>query len=283
MLEVTNLKKNYDGFSLACTLKVESGCITGLVGRNGSGKSTTFKSVLGLISKDSGEIKIFGKDIVNLTAEDKQKIGVILSNSGFSGYLNIRSISNILEAEYEAFDKKEFLNLCKHFELPIKKQIKEFSTGMKAKLNVLIALSHKAELLILDEPTSGLDVIAREEVLDMLRDYMEKNEKCSILISSHIASDLEKLCDQIYMIHNGNIILQEDTDVLLDSYALLKITKEVYEKMDKQYLLKVKKESWGYSCLTNQKQFYLDNYPDIAIEKGGIDDLISMMNGGESA
>lgn len=283
MLEVTNLKKKYDGFSLVCTLKVESGCITGLVGRNGAGKSTTFKSVLGLISKDSGEIKIFGKDIVNLTAEDKQKIGVILSNSGFSGYLNIRSISNILEAEYEAFDKKEFLNLCKHFELPIKKQIKEFSTGMKAKLNVLIALSHKAELLILDEPTSGLDVIAREEVLDMLRDYMEKNEKCSILISSHIASDLEKLCDQIYMIHNGNIILQEDTDVLLDSYALLKITKEVYEKMDKQYLLKVKKESWGYSCLTNQKQFYLDNYPDIAIEKGGIDDLISMMNGGESA
>lgn len=283
MLEVTNLKKNYDGFSLACTLKVESGCITGLVGRNGAGKSTAFKSVLGLISKDSGEIKIFGKDIVNLTAEDKQKIGVILSNSGFSGYLNIRSISNILKAEYKEFDKEEFLNLCKHFELPIKKQIKEFSTGMKAKLNILIALSHKAELLILDEPTSGLDVIAREEVLDMLRDYMEKNEKCSILISSHIASDLEKLCDRIYMIHNGNIILQEDTDVLLDSYALLKITKEVYEKVDKQYLLKVKKESWGYSCLTNQKQFYLDNYPDIVIEKGGIDDLISMMNGGENA
>lgn len=283
MLEVTNLKKNYDGFSLACTLKVESGCITGLVGRNGAGKSTAFKSVLGLISKDSGEIKIFGKDIVNLTAEDKQKIGVVLSNSGFSSYLNIQAIINILKTEYKEFDKEEFLNLCKRFELPIKKQIKEFSTGMKAKLNVLIALSHKAELLILDEPTSGLDVIAREEVLDMLRDYMEKNEKCSILISSHIASDLEKLCDQIYMIHNGNIILQEDTDVLLDSYALLKITKEVYEKMDKQYLLKVKKESWGYSCLTNQKQFYVDNYPDIAIEKGGIDDLISMINGGESA
>lgn len=283
MLEVTNLKKNYDGFSLACTLKVESGCITGLVGRNGAGKSTVFKSVLGLISKDSGEIKIFGKDIVNLAAEDKQKIGVVLSNSGFSSYLNIQAIINILKTEYKEFDKEEFLNRCKRFELPIKKQIKEFSTGMKAKLNVLIALSHKAELLILDEPTSGLDVIAREEVLDMLRDYMEKNEKCSILISSHIASDLEKLCDKIYMIHNGNIILQEDTDVLLDSYALLKITKEVYEKMDKQYLIKVKKESWGYSCLTNQKQFYLDNYPDIAIEKGGIDDLISMINGGESA
>lgn len=283
MLEVTNLKKNYEGFSLDCTLQVESGCITGLVGRNGAGKSTAFKSILGLISKDSGEIKILGKDITNLTTEDKQKIGVVLSNSSFSGYLNIRAIINILKAEYKEFDKQEFLNRCKHFELPLKKQIKEFSTGMKAKLNVLIALSHKAELLILDEPTSGLDVIAREEVLDMLREYMEKNENCSILISSHIASDLEKLCDQIYMIQNGKIILQEDTDVLLDSYALLKTTKEEYQKMDKQFLLKVKEESWGYSCLTNQKQFYTENYPSIAIEKGNIDDLIFMMNGGESA
>lgn len=283
MLEVTNLKKNYKEFSLDCTFTAESGYITGLVGRNGAGKSTAFKGILGLISRDSGNIKIFGKDMEKLSREDKQKIGVVFPESGFSRYLNICAIAKVLDATYKKFDKKEFLNSCNHFDLPLQKQIKEFSTGMKVKLNVLIALSHKADLLILDEPTSGLDVIAREEVLDMLRIYMEENENCSILISSHIASDLEKLCDRIYMIHDGTIILQEDTDVLLDSYALLKITKEVYENIDKQYLLRVKKESWGYSCLTSQKQFYLENYPGIVIENGSIDDLILMMNGGGNA
>lgn len=283
MLEVTNLKKNYDGFSLNCTLKAESGYITGLIGRNGTGKSTTFKGILGLISKDGGKVKIFGKDMEDLSREDKQKIGVILPDYGFSRQFNIHAIARILEAAYDEFDKKEFLDSCKHFDLPLQKRIKEFSTGMKVKLNVLIALSHKAELLILDEPTSGLDVIVREELLDMLRNYMERNENCSVLISSHIASDLEKLCDRIYMIHDGSIILQEDTDVLLDRYALLKATEKVYENLDKQYLLKVKKESWGYSCLTNQKQFYLDNYPELVIENGNIDDLILMINGGEKS
>lgn len=282
MLEVTNLRKKYDGFSLECTLKAKRGCITGLIGRNGAGKSTTFKGILGLIAKDGGEIKIFGKNMEDITADDKQKIGVTLSHSNFSSYLTIRGVVHILEASYKNFNKKEFLNQCKRFELPVQKQIKEFSTGMKARLNVLIALSHKAKLLILDEPTAGLDVIAREEVLDMLRDYMEENEDCAILISSHISSDLEKLCDNFYMIHNGKIILQEDTDTLLGCYALLKVTEEVYEDLDKQYVLKVKKEPYGYSCLTNQKQYYLENYPNIVVESGNIDDLILMMNGGKS-
>lgn len=281
MLEVNHLKKNYKGFSLDCTLKAESGCITGLIGRNGSGKSTTFKGILGLITKDDGEVKIFGKDIKEITTEDKQKIGVTLSHSNFSSYLTIQGIVHILEATYKDFNKEEFLYQCERFQLPTQKRIKEFSTGMKARLNVLIALSHKAKLLILDEPTSGLDVVAREEVLDMLRNYMEENEDCAILISSHISSDLEKLCDTMYMIQDGKIILQEDTDVLLGSYAVLKTTKEVYEKLDKQYLLKVKKEPFGYSCLTNQKQFYLENYPDIVVENGNIDELILIMNGGE--
>lgn len=129
----------------------------------------------------------------------------------------------------------------------------------------------------MDEPTVGLDVVARDEVLTMLREYMEKNENRSILISSHISSDLENLCDELYMIHNGKIILHEDTDVLLADYAVLKVSEDAYGKIDRQYILKTKNEPYGYSCLTNQKQFYLENYPNIAVENGRIDDLIVMM------
>ena len=161
--------------------------------------------------------------------------------------------------------------------LPLNKQLREFSTGMRAKLKVLVAISHNARFLILDEPTAGLDVIARDELLDLLREYMEADLKRSILISSHISSDLENLCDDIYMIHEGQIILHEETDVLLSDYAVLKVNDTQYSHMDKQYILQVKQESYGYSCLTNQKAFYVENYPDIAIENGSIDEVITMM------
>lgn len=129
----------------------------------------------------------------------------------------------------------------------------------------------------IDEPTAGLDVIARDELLEMLRDFIEKGEERSILISSHISSDLETLCDDLYMIHQGKVIMHEDTDVLLSDYALLKVDEEEYSKLDRQYILRTKKESYGYSCLTNQKQYYAENYPQMAIEKGNIDEVITMM------
>lgn len=129
----------------------------------------------------------------------------------------------------------------------------------------------------IDEPTAGLDVIARDELLEMLRDFIEKDEERSILISSHISSDLETLCDDLYMIHQGKVIMHEDTDVLLSDYALLKVDEEEYSKLDRQYILRTKKESYGYSCLTNQKQYYAENYPQMAIEKGNIDEVITMM------
>lgn len=132
----------------------------------------------------------------------------------------------------------------------------------------------------IDEPTAGLDVVARQEILDMLRAYME-DESRAILISSHISSDLEGLCDDFYMIDNGNVILHEETDRLLSEYGVLKVTEEQYEKLDKQYILKKKRESFGYRCLTNEKQFYVENYPEIAVEKGSIDEMILIMIGGE--
>lgn len=277
MLKIQHLKKNYDKFSLDCSLELMPGCVTGLIGQNGAGKSTTFKAILGLISTDGGNITILEKDMKDFTAKDKENLGVVLSDSGFSGYLKIKDIIPILQNMYSKFDKSLFIEQVQRFRLPMNKQIKEFSTGMKAKLKVLVAISHNAKFLILDEPTAGLDVIAREELLEMLREFLEKDEERSILISSHISSDLESLCDDLYMIHDGRIILHEDTDVLLSDYALLKVNADQYDKLDKQFILRSKKEIYGYSCLTNQKQYYIENYPKIAIEKGTIDEVITMM------
>ena len=179
------------------------------------------------------------------------------------------------------FDEKHFLDLCSTLNLPLDKQVKDFSTGMRAKLRVITALCHKAKLLIMDEPTSGLDIEARNEILDMLRSYLAENEDCSILISSHISSDLENLCDDIYLIHDGKMILHEETDEILERYGVLKVDEKTFEKMDKSHILSSRKESFGYSCFTDEKQYYADNYPGIIIEKGSIDDLILMMTKGE--
>ncbi|MCI9489539.1 ABC transporter ATP-binding protein [Lachnospiraceae bacterium 48-42] len=280
MLKLENVKKQYDGFELDCSLEVKEGCVTGLVGKNGAGKSTVFKAVLGLIQTDGGSLRVFGKSPGELDKKDKQRIGVVLADSGFSGYLTVKDLVPVLEQLYTGFRREEFLEKCKKFRLPQDKKIKEFSTGMKRKLQVLAAISHGAGLLLLDEPTAGLDVVARDDLLELLREYME-TEGRSILISSHISSDLEGFCDDIYMIDDGKIILHEETDVLLSDYAVLKATDEQYHVLDKSYILRYKKEGFGYSCLTDQRQFYQENYPELVIERGNIDELIMMMIRGE--
>lgn len=282
MINIENLKKEYKQFTLDCSLQIKPGYITGIIGRNGAGKSTLFKAILNLIDIDQGTIQVNNKNIKDFDKNDKQNFGVALSDSGFSEYFTINDIISILYCLYQNFDKDDFIRQCHNFHLPMKKQIKEFSTGMKVKLKVLIAITHHAKVLILDEPTAGLDVIARDEILNMLREYMEKDNDRIILLSSHISSDLETICDDLYMIHEGKILLHEDTDILLSEYAILKVNEEQYSSLDKHYLIKVKKENYGYICLTNQKQFYLDNYKDIVIENGHIDELILMMIRGEN-
>ena len=280
MLKLEHVKKQYKDFHLDCSLTVKPGMITGLIGANGAGKSTTFKAVLGLIRTESGIVELFGKRPEEITSEDKERLGVELADSGFSGYLSIRDLIPVLKAMYHQFDQTYFEEQCRRFELPMTKKIKEFSTGMKRKLQVLAAISHHADLLILDEPTAGLDVLARDEMLTMLREYMEIEGR-AILISSHISSDLEDFCDDIYMIDHGQVILHEETDTLLNEYGLLKVDGKQYERLDKTYVLRSRKETFGYSCLTNEKQFYQENYPDIVVEKGSIDELIMMMVRGD--
>lgn len=281
MIQLKEVKKSYKDFELNCSLEVKKGCITGLVGQNGSGKSTTFKAILGLIQVDSGKISVFGKDVRKVTAKDKEKLGVVLADSGFSGYLTVKELIPVMNALYKKFDVAKFEENCHKYKIPLNKKIKEFSTGMKTKLKMLAALSHEAELLILDEPTSGLDVLVRDEFLELLQEYMEEGNR-SVLISSHISSDLENLCDNLYMIHDGKIVFHEETDVLLNEYGILKVNEEQFAKIEKQYLLKIKRESFGYRCLTNERQFYIENYPQIVVEKGTIDEMIVLMIRGEN-
>lgn len=244
MLKVNHVQKSYSHFHLDCSLEIKPGSITGIIGKNGSGKTTLFKAILNLIHIDSGDITLLDKD-------------------------------------YKDVDLDYFLQKCKQYQFPLDKKINEFSTGMKTKLNVLIALSHHASFLILDEPTNGLDILAREEIIDLIREFMEEDENRSVLISSHISSDLEGLCDDIYMIDNGKFIFHETTDCLLDQYGLLKLTEEQFNQVDHNYFIKTRKENYGYTALTNQKQFYQENYPEIIIEKNNFDTLFSMMLRGE--
>lgn len=280
LLQIENVQKAYKDFSLNCSLQVEEGCVTGLIGANGAGKSTLFKAILNLIKTDGGSIEILGKDWKKQNIFDKEEIGVVLAENTFSCMLTIKDIISIMNTMYTRFDKERFVKKCEKYQLPLDKQLKDFSTGMKAKLKLLISMSYDAKLLLLDEPTVGLDSVIRSELLDEMREYMNQEGR-AILISSHISSDLEGLCDDFYFIQNGKIVLHDDTDVLLAEYATLKVSKEQYEKMDKEYILYRKEENFGYLLLTKEKQFYMENYPDLVIEKGNIDDLMLLVTKGE--
>lgn len=278
MIKLIGVKKHYENFNLNCTMQIEKGKVTGLVGRNGSGKSTIFKAILNLINIDDGFIEVFPNDYYRNFVEKKKNIGVAFNYSGFSESLTINKIANIMQPMYSQFNKSEFIDQCMQFKLPPNKKIKDFSTGMKTKLKILIATSYNAKLLLLDEPTTGLDVIARDEILNLLRTYMLPGNR-SILISSHIASDLESLCDDIYLIDDGSIIFHENIDTLLEQYGILKLDDKQFNEIDKEYLMKINRKKYGFICLTKEKQFYQENYKNIIIEKCSIDMLMHMIAG----
>lgn len=204
-LEFNQVVKKYDGFMLDCTMTVEEGCVTGLIGRNGAGKSTAFKAALGLIRLDGGTVTLDGKDVASLAAKEKEKIGVVLSDSGFSSYLAVKDVVCIMKGMYKNFRKEEFLERCKRFGLPLDKQIKEFSTGMKAKLKVLVAMSYGAKLLILDEPTAGLDPVGREEILGELKELNEV-QGITIVLVSHSMEDVARYAKRMIVMNHGKVL-----------------------------------------------------------------------------
>ena len=211
MVKLKGVKKHYQGFDLDCSMEVQNGCITGLIGKNGAGKSTTFKAVLGLLKPDYGEIQVLGKSVSQLEASDKEKIGVVLADSGFSGYLTIKDLLPVLDNMYEKFDRNDFVKKCKNFSLPIDKKIKDFSTGMKRKLQVLAAVSHGADLLILDEPTAGLDPKGRDDILDQIAE-LHKVRGITIILVSHSMEDVAKYTEKVLVMNHGKVAMFDEVE-----------------------------------------------------------------------
>ncbi len=251
-LEIKNLTKSYDSFTLDnLNLTLPSGCIMGLIGENGAGKSTTMKLILNMIKKDSGSITILGRDNLQNERLTKEEIGVVLDEVGLPDCVNVKQVGNIMKHTFRTWKQEEYEQLTKRFKLSPDKQFKEFSRGMKMKLGLAIALSHDSKLLILDEATSGLDPIARDELLEMLSDFT-RDENHSILISSHIVSDLEKLCDYIAFIHQGKLLLCEEKDLLLGEYGILHCTKEELDALSEDAILQKKINSYGAKAIVKR-------------------------------
>ena len=248
-LEIKNLTKSYPSFTLDnLNLTLPSGCIMGLIGENGAGKSTTIKLILDMIHKDSGSITILGKDNTDSIELTKEDIGVVMDEVGIPECLTVKQVGNVMRHTFHNWDDAEYTRLVQKLALPDKKQFKEFSRGMKMKLGIAIALSHNAKLLILDEATSGLDPVVRDEVVEMFSDFT-RDENHSILISSHIVSDLEKLCDYVAFLHKGKLLLCEEKDQLLAEYGLIYCTAEELHHLPVEAITHKKENPYGVEAM----------------------------------
>lgn len=248
-LEINGISKEYDGFKLDnINLKLPTGFIMGLIGENGAGKSTMIKLILDLINSDSGTINILGHDNKKDIKLVKEHIGVVLDESCFPENLNPKDINIIMKNIYKTWKEDSFQSYIKYFDLPNNKIIKEYSRGMKMKLSIAVALSHDSKLLILDEATSGLDPIVRDEILDVFLEFIQDSDH-SILMSSHIISDLEKVCDYITFLHKGKIIFSHIKDDLIESHGILKCSHSQFEAIDKSAVKGYRKNNFGVEAL----------------------------------
>lgn len=249
-IEIKGLEKRYDGFQLGSfDLTLPSGCIMGLVGENGAGKSTTIKLIMNAIGRDAGEISVLGVDNRSAEFRDvKEDIGVVLDEAYFPEVMSARNVGKVMALTYKNWDATAFEGYLKKFSLTPDKIFKDYSRGMRMKLAIAAALSHGAKLLILDEATSGLDPMARDELLDIFNDFT-RDENCSILLSSHIVSDLEKICDYIAFLHKGRLVLCEEKDRLLEEYALIRLTEERLRELPEESIISRRASSYGTEAL----------------------------------
>lgn len=274
ILKVENLSKFYEDFTLKNVgFDLPKGSIMGLVGENGAGKTTIIKLILNLIKRDNGYIKVFGLDNIESDQQIKEQIGVVLDESYFHDNLRARDISLIMNNIYNNWDKSVFLDYLKKFKLPADKIVKDFSKGMKMKLSIAVALSHDPQFLILDEPTGGLDPIVRSEILDIFLDFIQDEEK-SILFSTHITGDLDKIADYITFIHEGEIVFSESKDEMINNFGIIKCGRDDFNKIDKEDVVGYRKGQFGYEVLINNKQTNESKYKSYIMDSVNLEDIM---------
>lgn len=281
VLEVDKLTKDYGDFLLdQLSFSIPPGAIMGLIGENGAGKSTTINCVLNAVQKTGGNISIFGKDHIKHEIMAKDKIGVVFDENHFPDIFTPVEISQYMAGIYSQWDSAVYCNYLKQFALPEKKKIKDFSKGMKVKLAFAAALSHRAELLILDEATSGLDPIIRNDILDMLIDFVQ-DDNHSVLFSSHITSDLEKVADYITFIHQGKLIFSQPKDDLIDKYRIVTCGAALFESLDKSEVIAFRKEEYQYKLLVREHMQIQTKYPNAIVEPADIENIMLLYVKGE--
>lgn len=281
VIEIKDLSKTYDKFKLDdINLNIPKGIIVGLIGENGAGKTTLIKSILNLINIDSGDIKIFGKSNIESDAIIKEDIGIVLDNMFFPEILNAKDINLIMKDIYKNWDSDLYFNYLEKFDIPLSKKIKDLSKGMRKKLEIITSLVHKPKILILDEPTSGLDPVVRDEILDMFLEFIQ-DENNTILLSSHITSDLEHIADRIVFIDHGKLIMDEDKDEILDNYGILKCKKDDFKNINKEDIISYKTGKYEYQVLVSNKNKIKRKYKDYVIDKITLDELMVLIVKGE--
>lgn len=248
-IKLTEITKGYGSFKLdKVSMTLPSGYIMGLIGENGAGKTTLIKILLGLIGKDAGEVQVFDRPFDAEDSDIREHIGVVMDECSFPEDMTTTQLDKVMASCYRTWDREAFAMRLDDFDIPKNKKIKTFSKGMKMKLSIAQALSHDSKLLVLDEATAGLDPVVREEVLDILQEFIQDEDR-SVLISSHILSDLEKICDYITFIHKGQVLISDSKDSMLERYAIVRCGKENFEAIDKAAIVAVREGMFGMEVL----------------------------------
>ena len=276
---VSGLTKTYQDFVLDhVSFTVPSGSIVGLIGENGAGKSTTINAALGLIQKEDGVVSIL--DSEELDGDVKEQIGVVFDGSNYPEILSPRKLNRVMKNIYRTWDEQTYLRLLKQFSLPVDKKIKQFSKGMKMKLAISVAFSHHSRLLVLDEATSGLDPVVRDDILDMLLDFVQ-DEEHSILVSSHITSDLEKIADYIVFIHEGKVVFEKPKDELTEQYGIIKCGAAQFDALDKSDIISYRKMDYEWQILVSDRERMQKKYPKALVVPATIDEIMLLYVKGE--
>lgn len=274
VIEIQGLCKKYDGFALKdVSFVVPKGSIMGFIGQNGAGKTTTIYSMLNIINTDAGDIRIFDMDYRKEETAIKERIGVVFDEMGYHDSMTPVQLNRMMKNVYHNWKEEEFFQYLERFGLAKKKKCGKFSRGMRMKLQIAVALSHGAKLLIMDEPTSGLDPIVRNEMLDIFQEFVEEEDH-TIILSSHIIGDLERIADEVTFIDKGTILLSDNKDEILEQHGMMKIKKEELDKLDEKDIVSVRKSAYGVEVLIKNRPECGKKYPGLLLEPASLEEIM---------